>query len=164
MAETNSLQYANAYVTRPTVPNYSYGAALREFFFSYTQVLVGTAADTILLCKLPPQSTLVMIMSYFEWATFTATATLSIGWQAYTDVNGAAVALSAAGLLSSLLLTTDRTWSGGMLLTATPDDSIPVVNRKVFNNSTEVTIYATIGVAAPGVGATLSGHFMVQTP
>jgi hypothetical protein len=133
-------------------------------FFSYTQVLAGAANDTILLCKLPPQSVLLMIESYFEWSAFTATATLDLGWQAYKDVNGAVVAADDNGLMDDLLLTTASTWANGMLLTATPDDSKPVVNRKVFGNREPVVIFATIGVAAPGVAALLSGSFCFVTP
>lgn len=164
MAETYSLQYQNAYRAVPHGNNYAEGARYREFFFSYTQVLAGAAADTILLLKLPPQSILSMIRSYLEWSAFTATATLDIGWQAYVDVDGTTQAASAGGLMTALLLTTASIWSAGMLLTATPDDSKPVIARKVFNNRDPVTIFATIGVAAPGVAALLSGSFSVVTP
>lgn len=165
MAETVSLEYAQAY-NNPLPPrNYAYGAAGRIIPFNCPAApLVGAAADTILLCKLPAQATLYMIQSYVEWSVFTATATLDIGWRAYTDVNGTPVAASAGGLLTALLLTTASIWSQGMLLTATPDDFKPVVSRKVFNNRDEVTIFATIGVAAPGVGSLLSGAFVVVTP
>ena len=165
MAETYSVEYQALYRSSPPGHSYAIGAHPRLWEFSYTQVLAGASADTILLgMKLPPQTTFYVIEGAFEWATFTATATLDLGWQAYTDVDGVVQVADADGLIDGLLLTTDSTWSKGMLLTATPDDSKPVVNRKVFNNRDPVPIFATIGVAAPGVGATLHGHFMFKTP
>ena len=164
MAETYSTQYTAGFLAVPPGHTYAYGGGVRSFPFDYTQVLAGAAGDTILLMKAPPQCRILMISSAFWWASFTATATLDLGWQAYVDMDGVTQAASAGGLLTALLLTTDSTWSGGMLLTSTPDDSKPVVNRKVFNNRDPVTIFATIGVAAPGVGATLNGHLMVVTP
>jgi len=164
MAETYSTQWSNAYITRPSGHNYAYGARGRVLPFDYTQVLVGTIADTILLGKLPPQSTLLMLESAFWFTTFTATATIDIGWAAYTDVDGVAVVADPDGLIDGVLLTTASTWAGGMLLLSTPDDSAPITNRKVFNNRDEITIFATILIAAPGVGATLNGYFNYITP
>ena len=165
MAETYSVEYQALYRSSPPGHSYAIGAHPRFWEFSYTQVLAGTAADTILLgMKLPSQTTFYPIEGAFEWTSFTATATLDLGWQAYVDMEGVTQAASAGGLMTGLLLTTASTWSKGMLLTATPDDSKPVVNRKVFNNRDPVTIFATIGVAAPGIGATLNGHFMFKTP
>lgn len=164
MAETYGVEYSNAYVDRLTRKNYADGARYRRKKFSYTQVLAGDIADTILLCKLPAQSELLMIQSWLRWATFTATAQLNIGWAAYVDVDGVTQAASAAGLLSALVLTTASTWKGGVLLLATMDDFNPVVTNKVFNNRNEITLFATIGVAVPGIGATLNGEFVFVTP
>lgn len=163
MAETASVQYTRAYVSSPAGNNYGYGTRKRAFPFDYVQVANGTAADTILLVRLPPHSTVSMYESWFEFSGWTSGATLSIGWQAYTDEDGATVALSAAGLLSAVALTADGAWSHGMLVVATPDDSVPVVGRKVFNNRSEVTLYATIGTQAPGAADILNGCFAVYT-
>lgn len=164
MAETYSVEYTNAFISSPRGNNYGYQSRPRSMPVNYTQVLVGAAADTILLGKLPPHSTISMWETWFRWATATATATLSVGWKAYKDEDGATVALSAAGLLSSILLTADGGWSHGMLVVATPDDSIPVVDDLVLNNREPVILYATIGVAAPGVGMTLKGRVHFYTP
>jgi hypothetical protein len=163
MAETYSTQYANAFISSPRGNNYAYGRAQRPFDFDYVQVATGTAGDTILLAKLPPHSTVDMYRSWFAWSGWTSGATLSIGWQAYTDEDGAVQALSAAGLLSAVSLTADGAWAHGMLVVATPDDSNPVVGRKVFNNRTAVTLYATVGSQAPGAADILNGSFAVQT-
>lgn len=164
MAETYSVQYARAYTASPPGNNYGYGARPRHFDFDYVQAATGTAADTILLVKLPPLATVSMWNSWFEWSGWTSGATLSIGWQAYTDIDGVPVALSAAGLLSVVSMSVDGAWSHGMLVVATPDDSPPVVGRKVFNNRSAVTLYATIGTQAPGAADILNGSFCVKTP
>jgi hypothetical protein len=164
MAETASVQYTNAFVSSPRGNNYGYGSRKRAFPFDYVQAANGTAADTILLVKLPPHSTVSMYESWFEWSGWTSGATLSIGWQAYKDEDGTTQALSAAGLLSAVSLTSDGAWSHGMLVIGTPDDSIPVVGRKVFNNREQVTLYATIGTQAPGAADILNGAFCVYTP
>jgi hypothetical protein len=163
MAETYSTEYANAFTSTPRSNNYAYGTRLRCFDFTYTQVATGTAGDTILLCKLPPHSTVDMYRSWFQFSGWTSGATLSIGWQAYTDEDGTTQALSAAGLLSAVSMTADGAWVGGLLSVATPDDSNPVTPRKVFNNRTPVTLYATVGSQAPGAADVLSGSFGVIT-
>ncbi|SRR5216684_1864166 len=164
MAETYGTEWTNAYITSPRVNNYAMGARKRAFRFNYTQVLAGAAADTILLMKLPPHSTISMYESWIRWATATATATLSLGWQAYTDEDATVQALSAAGLLSSILLTADGSWTHGVLSVSSIAAAQPVVSTKVFNNRTPVTLYATIGVAAPGVGFTMEGRLAIYTP
>ena len=162
MAETNSVQFAAQYVTVPRGNIYMGGWRFQDF--DYVQAANGTAADTIRLVKLPPQSVLDMFRSWFEWSGWTSGATLSIGWAAYTTMEGAAVAASAAGLLSVVSLSVDGAWSHGMLVVATPDDSLPVVGRKDFNNRDEVTLYATIGTQAPGAADILNGSFCVKHP
>jgi hypothetical protein len=163
MAETYSVQYAAAFVSAPRGNNYAYGRAQRPFDFDYVQAATGTAGDTILLAKLPPKSTVDMYRSWFAWSGWTSGATLSIGWQAYTDEDGMLQSASAAGLLSAVSMTADGAWAHAMLVIATPDDSIPVVGRKIFNNRTSVTLFATIGTQAPGAADILSGSFAVQT-
>ncbi len=166
MAETYSTEYGISYINTPiTTRNYADGSSVKRKKFSYAQVLAGAASDTILLCKLPPFSELLMLLTHFTWSAFTATATIDLGWGAYTlDSDGSTVAADPDGLLDGLLLTTASTWHGGMLLTATPDDFNPIVPVKVFGNRNEVTLYATILIAAPGVAAQLNGSFYFVTP
>lgn len=157
MAETYSQEYFNNFIAAPRGNNYAYGRSPKNMPVHYVQLLAGAAGDTILLGKLPPRSTLSMWQSLLRWTTFTSGATLSLGWQAYTDEDGVLQAASAAGLLNAVSLTVAGAWNGGMLVVATPDDSLPVVDEKIFNNRTEVTLFATIGAQAPGIGATLFG-------
>jgi len=162
MAETYSVDYTSQYITVPRGNVYDGGFRFR--YFGYTQAANGTAGDTILLVRLPPQSIVEMYRSWFAWAGWTSGATLSVGWKAYTDMDGVAQAASAAGLLSAVSLTADGAWSHGMLVIATPDDSNPVTAIKDFNNRDEVILFATIGAQAPGAADTLSGSFCVRHP
>jgi hypothetical protein len=164
MAETYSVQYARNFTSAPPGNNYGYGARPRHFDFDYVQAANGTAADTILLVKLPPLATVDMWSSWFQFTGFAASTTLSIGWQAYTDSDGVAVNASAAGLLSAIAIDADGAWAHGMLVVGTPDNSPPVVGRKVFNNRNAVTLFATIGTTAPGAADILNGCFCVKTP
>lgn len=164
MAETASVQYARAYTQSPPGNNYGFGLRPRDFIFDYVQAANGTAADTILLVKLPPLATVDMWKSWFQFTGFAASTTLSIGWQAYTDIDGVAVVASAAGLLNAIAIDADGAWAHGMLVVGTPDNSPPVVGRKVFNNRSEVVLFATIGTTAPGAADILNGSFCVLTP
>ena len=158
-----STQFA-AYYTVPRGRIYAMGSRERKYDFDYTVAGAGVANDTVGLTILPPKCTLYMIESWFEWTGHTSGQTISIGWSSYTDEDGNVVAASAAGLISGLVLTTASTWSSGMLLTATPDDSKPVVNRKRFNNRDAVEIFATLATQAPADAATFNGCFNVLTP
>ena len=165
MAIFESLEYSRLASPARTPKNNAHGASPRNADFYYTQVALGTIGDTINLVRIDcPRMVVDMFKSWFLFTGWTATATLSIGWRAYTDVDGVPVAEDAAGLLSAVLLTADGAWSHGMLVVATPDDSLPVVGRKVFNNRGAVTLFATIGVAAPGAGDILNGSFCFKTP
>jgi hypothetical protein len=164
MAETYSQEWTAKFISTPRGNIYAPGARPRGMPINYTQVLAGAANDTILLNQLPPHSTVSMWESWVRWTGATATATLSLGWQAYRDEDGLVVAANPAGLLSGVLLTAAGGWNGGMLVVATPDDSLPVVDELVLNNRGPVTIVATIGVAAPGVGMTLKGRLHFYTP
>lgn len=152
-----------AYITSPPGNTYAYGARLRLYVDSMT-LAAGSAGDTIGLVVLPPYSTLVMLSSWFAFANFTSGATLSVGWAAYKDENGATQAASAAGLLNAVSLTADGAWTHGLLAISTPDDSNPVLTMKRFNNREPVDIYATIGTQAPTSNDTLAFGLAVLTP
>jgi hypothetical protein len=156
MAETYSTNYNTLRVVSPRGKVSRMSPLTRYWYDTYEQILVGAADDTIILAELEPQSMLDMVLSWFYHEAFTAGATLSIGWKAYKDADGVTQAASAAGLLSAAdISNATGILHGGMEAVATPDDALPVVRTKDFNNSTPVTIFATIGAQAPGVGAKL---------
>lgn len=163
MAETYSQEYNSLFLVRPAVKVQRYGVNVRMLPFTYTQVLVGTAADTMLLPPLPPLSMLLLPSCVFYFAGFTAGLTLSLGWQAYQDVNGVTVAANATGLFNAVAVSNATgILHGGMMSAATPDDINPVVASimRDLNNATPVTLVATFGAQAPGVNATLLGYLI----
>lgn len=165
MAIFESIEYARVNTTIPPGTNYAWGARPRQGYFSYVQVANGNIGDEINLMRLDCQRTVVeMFRTWLAWSAWTAGATFSLGWRAYTDMDGAAVVASAAGLLSGVALDVAGAWSHGMLVVATPNDSLPVVNIKAFNNRTPVVIYATINATAPAAADTFEGSIGYVTP
>jgi hypothetical protein len=163
MAETYSTEYTALYITKPAAKVDRVGVPLRMIPFTYTQILAGTAADTMLLAQLPPLSQLLLPSCVFYFAGFTAALTLSIGWQAYTDVDGVVQSASATGLFSaSDISNATGMLHGGLQSGPTPDDENPVVTSvmKNFRNATPVTIFATFNAQAPGVNAVLNGYLI----
>lgn len=159
MAIVYSVEYNAMRIAAPHGRVYAYETRKRSMPFHFlAQTAAGTAGDTWYLGTLPPRATVVMPETWIRWSTFTSGATLSVGWLAYKATDGSTTALSAAGLLSAVSLTVNGMWSHGMLVVATPDDSLPVVYEKDFDNMGEVSLYATIGAQAPGVGAILEGR------
>lgn len=163
MAETYGLEYTNLYITKPAAKTQRNHVWLRGMPFNYTQVLAGTAADTVVLAQLPPFSMLDCVASWVYGTGFTAGMTLSIGWKAYTDKDGVVQAASAAGIFSAADVgNATFVLTGGLQAQATPDDEIPAVRLKDFANMTPVDIYATFGAQVPGANAVLQGvlYFM----
>lgn len=163
MAETYSTEWTNLYRTSPVVKTMYMSRDMGFRPFTYTQVLGGAAADTVLLAKLPAKSMLLLPSCVFYFAGFTAGMTLSVGWAAYTDVDGAAVAANATGLFSAADISNGTGMlHGGMQTVATPDDENPVAAAimRDFNNRDEVTIFGTFNTQAPGANAVLNGYLV----
>jgi hypothetical protein len=161
MAETYSAEYQALYITKPPVKTPRQNVQTRVLPFTYTQVLAGTAADTVVLQQLPPFSQLYLPGCVFYFAGFTAAMTLSIGWKAYTDQNGVLVAANPTGLFNAATVSNGvGMLHGGMMSTATPDDVNPVAAAimRDFQNMTPVDILATFNGQPPGVNATLVGY------
>lgn len=161
MAETYSTEYTSLFITKPTVKIDHNQVALRVIPFTYTQVLAGTAADTVVIAQLPPNSQLLLPSCVFYFAGFTSGMTLSVGWKAYTDLDGVVQALNATGLFNASDVSNSvGMLHGGMQTAATPDDENPVVSAiaKNFRNVTAVDIFCTFGAQAPGASATLNGY------
>lgn len=97
-----SAQYAQIFTTKPAslVDTSTWHGRVRGAYFSHTQVGAGDAGSSVALVKLPPGSVrLLLPLShiYVNWTT--ASATLDLGWDAYTDLNGAAVVADPDGLI-----------------------------------------------------------------
>jgi len=98
-----STEYTNAFSTVPDVKNDSHDwhGRLRIAYFTHNQSGAGDATSSVALCKLPAGKVRLLLRSseaYVNWTT--ASATLDLGWDAYTDENGDAVAADPNGLLA----------------------------------------------------------------
>ena len=76
---------------------------LRTLFFSHDQDGAGDANSTVTLGKLPGGKVKIiggLSRFYCNWVT--GSQTMDIGWKAYTDLNGDAVALDVDGMVDGL--------------------------------------------------------------
>ena len=98
-------EYTAVFTTKPAalVGTHTWHGRIRGAYFKHTQDGAGDATSSAALVKLPPGTVrLILPMSfmYVNWTT--ASATLDLGWDAYTDLSGTAVAADPNGLLDGL--------------------------------------------------------------
>ena len=99
-----STEYTNATAT-PIVKADTTGdkGKLRTLAFTHDQDGAGDANSTVTLGKLPPGKVKILgglSRFYCNWVT--SSQTMDIGWKAYTDLDGDAVALDVDGLVDGL--------------------------------------------------------------
>ena len=111
MAVTNQYgtEYTQALITKPSshLDTSTWGGRLRGAFVSHVQSGAGDATSDVTIWKVPPGTVrLILPMSflYINWTT--TSATIDIGWGAYTDLNGDAVAADPNGLVDGLSVDT----------------------------------------------------------
>lgn len=100
-----STQYTNSYVTVPMVANHPTedGGVMMIKYFKHAFSATADVTSDVALCKLPPgQVRLLLPLSwiYINWTT--GSATLDLGWDAYTDMDGATVTADPDGLVDGL--------------------------------------------------------------
>ena len=108
MTVTNEelVQYENAFTDEPKNMNpvSTWGAKLQVMFFNHVQGAVeGAATSTVNIVKLPAGRVRLITglsRAYVNWVA--ASATMDLGWRAYTGLDGVAVAESLAGIISAL--------------------------------------------------------------
>ena len=103
-----TTEYANA-TADPVVNNESteYQGRLRVMFFTHDQDGAGDATSSVAIGKLPSGRVRVLLglsRMYCNWTT--ASATLDLGWDAYTDGDNTAVAADPDGLIDGLSVDT----------------------------------------------------------
>ena len=118
-----STEYTNATATPVTMNEaHVYHGRVRIAYFTHDQDGAGDATSSVALCSLPAGKVKVLLSSsnaYVNWTT--GSATIDLGWDAYTDIDGSAVAADADGLLNGLSVETagyqnfgaDQTATGG---------------------------------------------------
>ena len=100
----NSTEYAATLAT-PLVKAsaVSNTGKLRTLAFSFNQDGVGDAGSKIVLGKLPAGTVKIIgVLSSFYCNIVAGSATIDIGWQAYNDTSGTAVAADPDGMVDGL--------------------------------------------------------------
>lgn len=113
-----SVQYENAFTDAPRNMNpvSQWGGKVQFAFFSHDQDGAGEATSSVALVKLPPgrvRLVLGLSQAYVNWTT--GSATLDLGWDAYTGLDGVAVDADPNGLVDGMDVDTVglRTFSTG---------------------------------------------------
>jgi hypothetical protein len=131
--------------------------------FSYAQAATGTDGDLVYAVKVPGVSRILLPELFIYMSDWTTSTTLDVGWDAYTEVDGDAVAADPDGLIDGL----DISNGGvavffGMVLTVTTTNTLTIVPAatidKEFNSRHPVDITFTIAGAAPLAAAVLHGY------
>jgi hypothetical protein len=130
-----------------------YKGKLRFLFFSHVQSGAGDATSTVDLVKLPAgKIRLVMPLSRIYRSAFGASRVLDIGWTAYTDQNGAAVAAAPAGLVNDL----DVSAAGN----SNPTGVVGEHETKEFDSRDGVLLQAVVAGGTIPDGAKVSGYLV----
>jgi hypothetical protein len=152
-----STECENAFTDLPKEMNpvSSWGGKVQLAFFTHTQSGAGDATSSAALVKLPPGRVRVLLSlssAYVNWTT--ASATLDLGWDAYTGLDGAAVAADPDGLVDGLDVDTENYYT---LRAATPAAIELLGGSKVFTSKDGVVIRATSTDVAIADGDDLVG-------
>jgi|TARA_Y100000296_G_scaffold75841_1_gene95928 hypothetical protein len=99
-----STEYTNATASPVTLNEANvYHGRVRIAYFTHDQDGTGDAGSSVALFALPAGKVKVLLAAsraYVNWTT--TSATLDLGWDAYTDIDGDAVAADPDGLVDGL--------------------------------------------------------------
>lgn len=100
-----SAAYTNSYVTVPSVMNMPTEdqGVLQFKYCTHTFSATADVTSSVALFKLPPgrvRLILPLSWAYVNWTT--GSATMDLGWDAYTDMDGATVIADPDGLIDGL--------------------------------------------------------------
>lgn len=154
-----TTEYAAVYTTKPPalVHTATWHGRVRGAYFVHDQNGAGDAGSSVALIKLPPGTVrLILPLSYMYVNWTTASATLDLGWDAYTALDGSAVVADPDGLLDGLDVETADVYGAEELTTLA---GLAATGwTKLFQSKDGVTIRAT----SPGAianGDDISGFF-----
>lgn len=161
MAATNqkSTEYTNA-TASPVVNNapHEMHGRVRVAFFTHDQDGAGDATSDVILCKLPAGKVRLLLGSSFMYVNWTtASATLDLGWNAYTDIDGDAVNADPNGLIDGLDVDTAGLYSHEDLVTALTQAT---GGTYLFESQSGVEIVATSQDVALATGSDLVGYLL----
>lgn len=147
-----STEYDQANVSASgNLETHEMAGRVRCAYFTVAQDGAGDAGSSAALVKLPAGKVRLLAAqskAYVNWTT--ASATLDLGWDAYEDINGTAVAADANGIDDGLAVDTAGYQTFGAALTATG-------GTKVFESKGGVVIRATSADTAIADGDDLVG-------
>lgn len=149
----NSTEYGNSIATPPTIQDAQVLAGkVRIAYFSHTQSGAGDSGSSAAVVKLPPGKVRMlgrMSEAYVNWTT--AAATLDVGWDAYTNIDGTAVAADVDGIDDGISVEVAGFQVFGTALTANGGD-------KVFESRDGVVLRLTSASTAIIAGNVAVGH------
>jgi hypothetical protein len=160
----NSTQHANTVAVPPTMNDPSdHHGRMRIMYFSHDQDGAGEATSSVALGKLPAGKVRLFIglsRAYVNWTT--SGAKIDLGWDAYTDLAGDAVAADPNGLIDGISVDTVGYFSleGASGSTGAPLKATG--GTKLFESQGGVLIRATSEDEALADGDDLAGY-MVYT-
>lgn len=98
----NGTEYESVFNTSPPamLNTTDWHGRMRLAYFKHTQSGAGDATSSARIVKLPPGRVRLLLPAshvYVNWTT--ASATLDMGWEAYNDLEGDAVAADYDGLI-----------------------------------------------------------------
>jgi len=150
-----STEYTNATSTPVTQnPVHDYHGRVRIAYFTHDQDGAGDATSSVALCSLPAGKVRVLLASssaYVNWTT--GSATLDLGWDAYTNTDGTAVSADPDGLVNGLDVDTAgyQTFGAGTAATG---------GTYLFESQGGVVLRATSQDQALASGDDLVGYIM----
>ena len=151
-----SVEYTNATATPPVNNNTTeQHGSIRLAFFTHDQVGTGDTGSSVALCELPAGRVRVLASlsrAYVNWTT--SSATLDLGFDAYTDLNGDAVAADPDGLVDGLSVDT----VGFFTLEGAIAANLLTGGTYVFESKEGVVIRATATDNAQVAGDDLVGY------
>jgi hypothetical protein len=133
---------------------HDYHGRVRIAYFTCDQDGAGDATSSVALCSLPAGKVRVLLSSsnaYVNWTT--GSATLDLGWDAYTNTDGTAVTADPDGLVNGLNVDTVGYQNFGAGTTATG-------GTHLFESQGGVVLRATSQDTAIASGDDLVGYMM----
>lgn len=155
----SSAEYTLAVTTpggKNDAPNY--GGNLKQFRFTHTAAATGDANSTVDLIKVPAGKwTMYCPLAFIQWDAFGAARTLDIGWTAYNDNDGTAVAADADGIETDIDVSSAGQQAG------LGDGVAAGAGRCIsFDSRSGVVIQAKVIADTIPIGTKVSGFFILS--
>lgn len=156
-----STEYTQARVTVPatSLNTTEQHGRVRVAYFSHDQSAAGDATSSVALVKLPPGRVRLLLgasLMYVNWTT--GSATMDLGWDAYTAMNGTTTTADPNGLMNALDVDTVGYRSGEALVALTAIKA--TAGTWVFESKDGVVIRATSPSVGIGSSDDLFGYFL----